>query len=221
MTLSTHFLDAIAKAGERPGRPLTIVWPMPGNATTFLSFTTFAEWSAFVLDLRLRRRAPDIVAEKFERSLKLQLLGWIDYELVMVAELVAMTALELALKDCYLGHEKARRLKQVNDKAQIAGRPLADKELKWVENVSFARLLHYMVKEDGLTDEQIPLNQRCGGGTIVGFLTGDFRPSFADRRNGMAHGDPFGSSGVGSPCAGLLEAIRDLIDYAYRDRGIG
>jgi len=43
------------------------------------------------------------------------------------------------------------------------------------------------------------------------------KPSLADRRNGMAHGDPFGESGAGGPCAGLLELLRDLIDYAYRD----
>src|ERR1700677_1745985 len=188
MTLSTDFLDAIAKAGDQPRQAFTVVWPMPGNPATFLSFSTFAEWSAFVLDLGLRRTAPDIVAAKFERSLKLQLLGWIDYDLVMAAELVAMTALELALKDCYLGQEKMRRLKKLNDKAQLARRPVTQREIRGAENVPFAVLLSCMVKEDGLTDAKIPLNQRCGGGTVIGFVTGEHKPSLADRRNGMAHG---------------------------------
>jgi hypothetical protein len=218
MTISTDFLNSLAKADVHSEQPLTVVWPMPGNAGALVPFANFAEWSSIVLDLALRRRVPDIVATKFERSLKLQLLGWIDYELAMVAELVAMTALELALKDCYLGQERARRLKEVNEQAQLAGRSATRKEMRGIENISFADLLAFMVKEDGLTDEQIPLNQRCGGGKVIGFLTGEHKPSLAERRNGMAHGDPYGSSGVGSPCAGLLELVRDLIDYAYRDR---
>jgi hypothetical protein len=59
--------------------------------------------------------------------------------------------------------------------------------------------------------------QRCGGGTVVGCLTGECKPTLADRRNGLAHGDPGGMSGAGSYCAGLFELVRDLIDYAYRD----
>ncbi|MDR3572018.1 MAG: hypothetical protein P4L81_07605 [Candidatus Pacebacteria bacterium] len=72
---------------------------MPGNLGALVSFSTFSEWRDFVLDLGLRRNVPDIVAMKFERSRKLHLLAWIDYDLIIAAELVAMTALELALKD--------------------------------------------------------------------------------------------------------------------------
>jgi len=43
-------------------------------------------------------------------------------------------------------------------------------------------------------------------------LTGETRPTLAERRNGLAHGDPFDAS----PVAGLLELVRDLINYAYR-----
>jgi hypothetical protein len=69
-----------------------------------------------------------------------------------------------------------------------------------------------MVTHDGLTDAKVPMLQRCGGGTVVGFLTGEYKPGLAERRNDLAHGAPFGS-----PCAGLFELVRDLIDYAYRD----
>ncbi len=69
-----------------------------------------------------------------------------------------------------------------------------------------------MVDVDGLTDAHIPMTVRTGG-TAIGFVTGDAKPSLSQRRNGMAHGDPFD----GLPVGGLLELVRDLINYAYRD----
>jgi hypothetical protein len=53
------------------------------------------------------------------------------------------------------------------------------------------------------------MNVRCRGGTIVGLLTGER----TDIRNDLAHGYPFD----GFPQSGLLELVRDLIEYAYRD----
>jgi hypothetical protein len=47
----------------------------------------------------------------------------------------------------------------------------------------------------------------------VGFLTGDNDPGLNKIRNGLAHGDPFD----GFPYGGLLELVRDLIEYAYRN----
>jgi hypothetical protein len=190
MHLATKFLDAVAMAEDRSSSPLILPWPMPGNLGGCLSFSAFAEWQAFVCDLSLRRVVPDIVTTKFERSQKLLLLAWIDGDLFVAGELIALTALELALRDRYVGKETERRRK----------------------SVSFADLLKYMVEQDGLTDAKVPMLQRCGGGTVVGFLTGECKPSLAKRRNDLAHGAPFGS-----PCAGLFELVRDLIDYAYRD----
>jgi hypothetical protein len=54
--------------------------------------------------------------------------------------------------------------------------------------------------------------RRCGG-TAIGQLTGEARPTLAERRNTLAHGNPF----EGLQTGGLLELVRDLIDYAYRD----
>ncbi|HYW77844.1 MAG TPA: hypothetical protein VFA48_14695 [Gammaproteobacteria bacterium] len=68
-----------------------------------------------------------------------------------------------------------------------------------------------MVSSDGLTDTQIPMVVRCGG-TAVGQLIGTTHPTLAERRNALAHGDPFD----GLPTGGLLELVRDLINYAYR-----
>ena len=47
----------------------------------------------------------------------------------------------------------------------------------------------------------------------IGQLTGETSPTLAERRNTLAHGDPF----EGLPTSGLLELLRDLINFAYRD----
>lgn len=195
MPLPPAFLDALAKAEDRSSSPLTFMWPMPGfPGGQPLSFSRFSEWQAFVLDLGLRRLVPKTVAAKFERGQKLLLLAWVDFDLFTTGELIAMTALELALKDRY-GFKVERR----------KGKSLLDD------------LLMHMVTKDGLDDSKVPMLQRCGGGSVVGYLTGESKPTLAERRNGLAHGDPFGMSGAGSYCAGLFEVMRDLIDYTYRD----
>ncbi|AIO36376.1 hypothetical protein DM39_4173 [Burkholderia cenocepacia] len=77
---------------------------------------------------------------------------------------------------------------------------------------SFAAVLKHMVNTDGLTDEQIPMISRCGG-SAIGQLIGTTKPTLAQRRNAMAHGDPFD----GLPVGGLIELVRDLITFAYRN----
>lgn len=57
----------------------------------------------------------------------------------------------------------------------------------------------------------LPVIVRCGG-SAIGHLTGAVRPSLAQRRNTLAHGDPFEGLSTG----GLLELVRDLINFAYR-----
>lgn len=189
------FLDALAKAEDRSSSPLTFIWPMPGYpGGKVRSFSSFAGWQAFVLDLGLRGVVPEIVAAKFERGQKLLLLSWIDFDLFTTGELIVLAALEFALKDRY-----GSKVKRANG------------------SIHFADSLRYVVERDGLTDAKVPMLQRCGGGTVVGFLTGECKPTLAERRNGLAHGDPFGTSGAGSYCPGLFELMRDLIDYAYRD----
>jgi hypothetical protein len=190
MRLRTDFIDAVAAAGERSGAPLIVPWPIPGNPAGFVSFSSFAEWAQFVERLGLRDGIPQIVAAKFERAQKLHVLAWIDFDLIKAGELVGLTTLELALTDRY--GNKVRRDKR--------------------GNFSFAKLLRYMPERDDLTDDKVPMVRRCGG-TVIGLLTGRTRPSLADIRNELAHGYPFD----GFPRAGLLELIRDLIEYAYRD----
>ena len=70
MHLTMKFLDAVAMGEDRSSSPLTFIWPMPGNVGgQLLSFSAFAEWQAFVLDLGLRRSVPDIVAADIEQGL--------------------------------------------------------------------------------------------------------------------------------------------------------
>jgi hypothetical protein len=189
MQLTDAFLKALAASADRSSAPLRTIWPVPGNPVGLVSFSTFDQWREFVSQLSLRRSVPDIVRLKFERGQKQHLLAWLDFDLIKAGELVTLTTLELALTDRY-GHK-------VKDKN---GR------------IHFSRLLRHMPGHDGFTDAQLPVVQRCGG-TVVAFLTGNARPTLAEIRNKLAHGDPFD----GNPWGGLLEVVRDLIDYAFRD----
>jgi hypothetical protein len=74
----------------------------------------------------------------------------------------------------------------------------------------FSDLLIHMVTVDGLDESKVPMNQRCGPASkVIARLTEEIRPSLADIRNDSAHGAPFD----GFPWAGLLELVRDLVDY--------
>jgi hypothetical protein len=151
VNLSKNFLDAVA-AADQSRDPLVLPWPIPGNPGGFISFSNFAEWRDFVLRLSLRNTVPQIVAGKFERSQKLHLLAWIDFDLIKAGELVGLTTLELALKDRY-------------------GDKVKDKH----GNMPFTWLLRYMVEVDGLTDAKVPMVQRCGG-SVADLLTGKASP---------------------------------------------
>ncbi|GHC97288.1 hypothetical protein [Novosphingobium pokkalii] len=166
--------------------PLLLPWPADGNAGGLLQFDTGAQWREFVAGLGIDPRIPNIVRLKFDRAQRLYLFGWVDFGLIKTGELAALIALELALMDRYGGAIPKRKR-------------------------SFATLLLHMVEAGGLTEDQVPMWVRCGGGGI-GQLTGDSHPTLAERRNLLAHGDPFD----GFPTSGLLELVRDLINFAYR-----
>lgn len=140
----------------------------------------------FIANLDMDAHIPDVVRLKYARAQKLYLLGCIDTDLIKAGELVALTTLELALMDRYGNKFKTRER-------------------------TFAAVLKHLVEVDGLTDAQIPVVARCGG-SAIGQLIGTMKPTLAQRRNAMAHGDPFD----GLPVGGLLELVRDLITFAYR-----
>src|SRR5208282_4839550 len=192
--------------------PLAVPWPMPGNLASMVQFSTFADWRSFIFALSLCRAVPEIVAAKFESAQKLYVLAWLDFDLIKAGELIALTALELALTDCYAGKESTRRRKLVAKRAENEKRAISKRW--WVDYTSFADLLKFMVERDGLTEDQVAINRRCGPTSkVIDRLTGECRPSLAEIRNDLAHGAPFDDF----PSAGLLEIARDLIGYAYRD----
>ena len=154
------------------------------------------------------------MAAKFESAQKLYVLAWLDFDLIKAGELIALTALELALTDCYAGKEARGEGSWSPKKAENEERAISKSEKWWVEYTSFADLLKFMVERDGLTEGQVAINRRCGPTSkVIDLLTGECRPSLAESRNDLAHGAP----SDGFPSAGLLEIARDLIDYAYHD----
>jgi hypothetical protein len=213
MVLPANYLDSIVVARE-DSESFRVPWPMPGNPASFPSFPNFAAWRAFVLQFSLHPTLPLTISGKFERAQKLYILTWIDFDLIKAGELIALTALELALTDRYAGKEIEQRRKLLAKKAEGEKRKISKGENGWADNPSFADLLKHMVDHDGLTEDQIPMNQRCGSPSkALGMVTGETRPSLWDIRNDLAHGAPFGEF----PWAGLLELVRDLINYAYRN----
>jgi hypothetical protein len=183
-----EFLDIELLAGAHRDVPLNLPWPSPGKPGGFISFETATQWRTFVLSLSLPPGIPEIVADKYRRAQMLYFLAWIYFDLIKAGELVGLATLELALNDRY-----------------------GDKVKKRGSYRSFAELLKYMLVDD-LTDDKVPMVQKYGG-SVIGFVNGNRQPSLAERRNSQAHGDPFDTS----PCGGLLELVRDLIVYAYRD----
>ena len=182
------FLNLDMLSGVHRDMPLVLPWPVLGNPGGFIEFSTATQWQAFVSSLSLPSGIPEIVTAKFRRAQMLHFLAWLYFDLIKAGELVALSTLELALNDRY------------GSKIKMRGgyRPFAD-------------LLKYMV-HDGLTDEKIAMVRRSGG-SAIGFVNGNSKPSLAEIRNKQAHGDPFD----GFPYGGLLELVRDLIEYAYRD----
>ncbi|WP_204524211.1 hypothetical protein [Corticimicrobacter populi] len=151
-----------------------------------MQFHEVSQWQKFLRDLDLDVRVPAVVRLKYARAQKLYLLGWSDAELIKAGELVALTALEIALVGSH------------------GGRVAKNKR-------TLAALLKHLVEYDGLSDDNLPIAVRCNA-CVVGQLTGESEPTLAQLRNKMAHGDPFD----GLPYAGLLELVRDLINFAYR-----
>jgi hypothetical protein len=191
---------------DRSAFPLTLMWPRPGNpGPVSLSFSDLEEWGRFIEEFNLNTLVPQAMWDKYSRAQKLYYLGWIDYDCIKAGELAALVALELALIDRYGSVDQAKR-------SRNNGSP------------TLGSLIAYMVEKDGLTDDQLPTFRKYGGGAIVSNLyesteerkaRGNAAPrplNLVERRNRATHGDPFDSM----VCAGLIEVVRDLIEYAYR-----
>ncbi|WP_133648516.1 hypothetical protein [Paraburkholderia flava] len=203
-------LDIASFDLARNEAPFLMPWPQPGNPGAVLAFHHFLEWQAFIAARGLHPAIPHIVGGKFRRAQRLYLLAWLDGDLVKAGELVALTALELALKDRYGAFFRQRHV-QLGNKRKREQAP------------SLHELLDHLVDGDELTDAQLPFVQRYGGSVLPVLRkrrtdghdlsnAEASRPTLAEIRNSLAHGDPFD----GLPWSGLLELVRDLIEYAYR-----
>jgi hypothetical protein len=191
---------------DRSDCPLRLVWPIPGDPAAILEFPTLDKWRAFMLSMNLHSQINRPARDKYERAQNFYYMGWVYYDFIKGGELAALVVLEVALIDCYSFKLRTPKMERPP--------PLH-------------RLLRYMVEDDGLTDDQIPLVRRRGGSVIANLYEPEAdrkarcakspQPeppmTLVQRRNKAAHGDPFDTS----PSAGLLEVVRDLIEYAYRN----
>jgi hypothetical protein len=114
----------------------------------YLTFSDLAKWRLFIAEFDLDPLVPQMMWEKYRRAQKLYYLGWIDGDCIKAGELAALVALELALIDRYGASDQAKLPRN-------GGRPM------------LASLITYMVEEDGLTDDQLPIFHRYGGGSII------------------------------------------------------
>jgi len=94
-------LDTSVLQIDRSQDPLVLHWPVSGNVGGFRQFSTITEWREFILELGLHEAIPEVVSGKFLRAQKLYFLAWLDFDVIKAGELMALTALELALGDRY------------------------------------------------------------------------------------------------------------------------
>jgi hypothetical protein len=163
---------------------------MPGNIGGLASFPEYEAWQDFILGFSLSAKVPELVARIFERAQKLYLLGWLDLDLVSAGELTALTGLELALRIRFLEEIQTKRV-----------------------HSSFRALIKHLVEEDGLTDRELPMARRCGATVVANLVARDQR-NIAQVRNEKAHAMIGGTAFE----SGLLELVRDLIDYINREQ---
>jgi hypothetical protein len=218
-------MDMCIDASHWPARgPLSVPWPTPGVPNQIQCFEEAERWLAFLSQFDLHAAVPLPTATKYLRAQKLYAYAWLEYDFIKAAELVALSALEGALSDRY-GRMAVKVRKD-------------DKNLK---EPMLAELMTYVVEHDGLTDDVFPFalryRQRKEEKVVSALYETDanwqvrraavkasikdpsvFPPpepmTLATIRNGLAHGAPL----EGWPWGGLLEIVRDLIEYAYRER---
>jgi hypothetical protein len=197
---------------DRTAFPLIVPWPTRGNIGGMLEFRETSEWLAFLRQHDLRPAVPLIVAAKHQRAQKLYALAWLEFDLIKAGEPVALTGLELALRDRY----GARAPKRGRQPATLKG------------------LLRDMVEGDGLTDGALSFVRQYGGSVLPHLYETDAartarqatqspqQTTLAAIRNSLAHGDPFHSSQRPLPnrrggyeiALPGLEPLRERMDYA-------
>ncbi|WMJ07250.1 hypothetical protein [Nitrosomonas sp. sh817] len=136
----------------------------------------------------------------------------VRYDVIKAGELAAFAALELALRDRYWCEFKEKKVELKENAPNYMKGNRA--------NAFLLPGLRFMVEYDGLRDEVLPIYNKSKGVVIANLFSDDKEQNGTKRsdtlvsfRNSLAHGDPFD----GLPTGSLLEIIRDLIEYMYRD----
>ena len=211
-------MDDIALSDKWPDRsdcPLTAPWPAQGNPGAVRNLTHASEWLELIRGCNLSGAVPQIVSVRFALAQKLYAYGWLEDGFVKAGELAAVVALELALLNRYGGLvPDAQAEKRKKSPAKPKAKPRAP---------MLHDLLRHMVESDGLTDSSLPSARLYGPVVARLYMSEKEREASKDTfigppttlvgiRNGLAHGDPYD----GLPWGGLLELVRDLIEYTYR-----
>jgi hypothetical protein len=108
----SQHLDLTLIAGHKKEVPFVLPWLLKGVPVGWIESHTLEQWRDFVAALGLPAYIPEIVSAKFKRAQMLYFLSWLYGDLIKAGELVALTALELALRDCYGNKVKGRRGQQ-------------------------------------------------------------------------------------------------------------
>ncbi|MBX3617480.1 MAG: hypothetical protein KF839_10150 [Nitrosomonas sp.] len=209
-----HGLDLLNIAETRE-YPLCICWASPGNPSKPHAFHYYSDWDQFISGFPLNKKIPQAISVKYERAQALYLMAWIRYDVIKAGELAAFAALELALRDRYWCEFQDKRKELLKkDKKSVP------KYMLNGVNSFLSAGLRFMVDYDGLNDEKLQIYNKSGGSVIANFFSDDKEQNGTKRsdtlvsfRNSLAHGDPFDGLAIGS----LLEIVRDLIEYMYRD----
>ena len=200
---------------DRSASPLTVPWPDQGNPGAVRNLTRAAEWLDLIRACNLHGAVPMIVVARFDLAQKLYAYGWLEDGFVKAGELAAVVALELGLLDRYGGQIAVPQVKKRNEgPAKAKGKPRPP---------MLHDLLRHMVEKEGLTDSLLPSARLYGPVVSRLYMSEEEREArmgtfieppttLVGIRNGLAHGDPYD----GLPWGGLLELVRDLIEYAYR-----
>jgi hypothetical protein len=218
-------------------RPLTIVWSTSAHPAHPHVFSTKDGWLVFLAKFNLHPAVPMPTAAKFTRAQKLYAYAWLEEDFLKAGELVALGSLEGALRDCYGRKVVDLRIAEAAKQLKPGTKIKAADRFKLQRIPMLAELMGYMAQHDGLTDERFAFSQRYASKVVGALFEPDgarkvrnkaiklaaedpsrFAPdepmTLATIRNGLAHADAF----EGWPWSGLLELVKDLIEYAYRER---
>ena len=157
---------------------------------TLMHFAHIREWRDYLLTLQINdTRVPGIHCDAYHNALRALLLAWVEPAIVQSAEMQALRSLEGALCGAYF--------QRLLEKERTRRRKLKPEAFK----PSLGQFLDFMSECDDLPDT-MHSKSRFGPGSALNTI-----------RNRLAHGTPLNTL----PCGGLLESVRDVIIYAYRN----